>query len=417
MYYYLTGASKEQMRLTGIQIENFRCFNQISVPLKSRVNLLIGNNGSGKSAVLDAIAVGLGAVLTHLPDCSGISFKLKDIRQLNNRFLPYAKVDLQSNNGVEWDRTIRRDKSRETIKLVPPSKGIKELIYFLDIDIIDKYNNENDFILPVFAYYGVSRAILDIPLRRRGFKKAVNRFSALAKSLEAVSRFKSAFIWFYNKENEENRLQKEKKSFDETLKELDVVRKAIQTMFPDLHDPHIEVNPLRFMIKKDSESLSIDQLSDGYKTMFGLIIDLSSRLAMANPGLENPLEGEAIVMIDEVDLHLHPKWQKRIVGDLIKTFPNTQFILTTHSPYLIESLNNHLKRDKIKSMKLDQEIEVIIPLDKEEVSAYLLEDNAVTSLMDKDAGLIDDRFLEDFNDINRIYDKMRDIEWDKEKDD
>ena len=399
------------MRLTGIEIENFRCFNQISVPLKSRVNLLIGNNGSGKSAVLDAIAVGLGVILTHLPDCSGISFKLRDIRQFNNRLFPYSKLELKANNGIEWDRTIRRDKSRETLQQVPSSKGIKKLISYLDKEIIDKYNNENDFILPVFVHYGVSRAILDIPLRRRGFKKPVNRFSALAKSLESASRFKSAFIWFYNKENEENRLQKEKKSFNETLKELDVVKKAIQTMFPDLHDPHIEINPLRFMIKRQGESLSIDQLSDGYKTMFGLIIDLSSRFAMANPGMENPLEAEAIVMIDEVDLHLHPKWQKRIVGDLIKTFPNTQFILTTHSPYLIESLNNYLKRDKIKSMNLDKEIEAIIPLNQNEVSAYLLEDDSIVSLLDKETGLIDDRFLEDFNDINRIYDKMRDIEW------
>jgi predicted ATP-binding protein involved in virulence len=87
-----------------------------------------------------------------------------------------------------------------------------------------------------------------------------------------------------------------------------------------------------------TEPLYLDQLSGGYKLILSLVIDLARRMAMINPGLEDPLQSEGIVMIDEIDLHLHPKWQQRIVHQLRRTFPNIQFILTTHSPQVLTTL-------------------------------------------------------------------------------
>ncbi len=400
------------MKIRSIALDNFRCFENLRIHLQDKINLFIGNNGSGKSAVLDALSVGLGVIATHLPGISGVSFKKNDLRQVDNQDLPYTRVGLESTDGIRWDVTRKRDKSVSTTKIVPPAKGIKELTIFLNADVIDRHNNRENFILPFFAYYGVSRAILDIPLRRRGFQKNQTRFDALAWSLDALSRFRSAFIWFYNKENEERRLQKERKSFDVTLKELDVARSALAKVFPDLSEPHIEVNPLRFMMKKNGQSYSLDQLSDGYKTMLGLILDVSSRMAMANPEHANPLESEAILIIDEIDLHLHPSWQQRVIGDLMRTFPNAQFLFTTHSPYVIESVNNHLKREKISNLAIDdQAIAHIEPLSPDHTGAYLLEDGSATDIMNHELGLIDDKLIAHFNEINRLYDKMRDIEW------
>jgi len=268
------------------------------------------------------------------------------------------------------------------------------------------------FDLPVIAYYGVSRALLEVPLRRRGFPRQYSRLEALSGALQADSRFKSAFMWFYNKENEEHRLQKERKSFDVTLPELNAVREAISRMMPDISEPHIALNPLRFAVRRGTEELDIMQLSDGYKTLLGLVIDLSVRMAQANPHRDNLLDAEAVVLIDEIDLHLHPTWQQRVVEDLLRTFTNTQFVLTTHSPFIVESINNLMKRHRISSLPMDEEIKLLLPLDPSDCSAYLMtESDGAVSILDEELGLFQDKLLDCFNELSQTYEAMRDLEW------
>jgi predicted ATP-binding protein involved in virulence len=399
------------MKIDKITLENYRCFEDLEMNFNSKVNIIIGNNGGGKTTVLDAIATLLGTISTHLPSISGINFKKNDITETEAKQKPYTRLSIDMDNNISWDKIQRRDKSTKTQEAIPKGIGQKEIKEYLDNEVINKLNEDQPFNLPLFVYYGVNRAILDLPLTRKGFTERGSRILALENSLDATSRFRKAFMWFYNKENEEFRIQKEKRSFDETLKELDIVRNAITSMFPNISKPHIETNPLRFTVTKDNQKQSIEQLSDGYKTMLGLVIDLSSRFAMANPHLDNPLEAEAIVMIDEIDLHLHPSWQKRVLQDLVTLFPNTQFIVTTHSPYIVESLNNNLKKSKIKDFEIvSDEINKIKPIDKSEVRVYLLEDNQKIDILDDEYGLVDDRLLNNFNEINNLYDKMREIE-------
>ncbi|GEK72006.1 MULTISPECIES: AAA family ATPase [Halomonas] len=401
------------MKLKCLTLENFRAKPSLSMTLGPRLTLLMGANGSGKTTLLDGIAIGLGEILTYLPGVSGMTFKKRgDIHQRDNHLAPYTRVSLETAQGLGWDRLQRRDNSKKTAGEIPPGRGVKALKQYLDSSVVEPWAAGESFELPVFAYYGVSRALLDLPLSRKGFPKSHERFDALTNALNADTRFKSAFVWFYNKENEEHRLQKQHKSFDVTLPELDAVRRAITRLFPDLSEPHIELNPLRFAVKQEGEWLNIAQLSDGYQTLLGLVIDLSSRMAMANPQLDDPLAAEAVVMIDEVDLHLHPEWQRRVLGDLLATFPNTQFIVTTHSPFIVEALNNHLKRSQLDGFDIASEtIRSLLPLSPEAVAAYHVTPNEAQSLMDVDLGLLDDKLLGHFNAINRLYDEMRDIEW------
>jgi predicted ATP-binding protein involved in virulence len=384
----------------------------------SRLTLLVGENGSGKTSVLDALAIGLGAVLTHLPKVSGISFRDNDIRQKEDRRAPFVRVELETTEGLKWDRTARRDKSKKTYSSSSAKAGVQNLRRYLDEHIIDPFNADESFSLTVFSYYGVSRALLDVPLRRRGFPKTHQRFEAMENALNSISRFKSAFVWFYNKEFEEQQKQKELRDFDFRLPELEAVRQAITRIFPDISKPHIKVNPLRFEVKQGGESLDITQLSDGYKTLISLVIDLASRMALANPEMPNPLDGPAIVMIDEIDLHLHPEWQRRVVGDLLAAFPNTQFILTTHSPYIVASINNHLMRHHIRKFELfDDELEKILPLAPEEVTAFFITDDEEIDLMDAEIQLLDDKLIHPFNAISEVYERMRDIQWEQRKND
>ena len=406
------------MKINNLKLVSFRAIKKLEIQLGSRLTLLIGENGSGKTTILDALAIGLGAILSYLPKSSGISFRKTDIRQINGNLDPYTRVEIKAIGGLKWDRTDRRDKSKNTTASIPPAIGLHQLRKYLDETIINPSNESRSFQMPVFCYYGVSRALLDVPLRRRGFPKTHQRFEALDNALNAVSRFKSSFVWFYNKENEEQRKKIELKDFGYKLPELEVVRKAISRIFPDITEPHIMLNPLRFAVKKDGEVLDIAQLSDGYKTLLSLVIDLASRMAIANPENSDPLSASAVVLIDEIDLHLHPEWQRRVIGDLLNVFINAQFILTTHSPFIVEAINLHLQRYKVLDSSIkDANLKEIQPVSPEDVVAYSISDQQLQSLLDKDVNLLDDRLIQSYNKLSGMYDQLRDIQWEYRKHD
>lgn len=396
------------MKIDKLTLNNFRSFEELSVNAGNRLTLLIGENGKGKSTILDGIAVALGAVLTSLPGVTGISFKKTDLRQFNNKRADFMRVRIKTVSGLSWERLGRRDKNVSFTLGFREALGLGQLRKYINEIILDPMSNNNEVELPVLAYYGVNRALLDVPLRRRGFPKSHKRFEAYNNALNSTSRFKSTFIWFYNKENEELRRQKELKSFDFKLPELETIRKAISLMFNDLSEPHILTNPLRFVVKAGDEILDITQLSDGYKTLLSLVMDLASRMALANPHLENPLNSPAIVLIDEIDLHLHPEWQKNVVGQLLSTFPNTQFFLTTHSPYIVESVNNLLMKYKLQenNIQFSEEIEKLFPLSYEDTAVYHCGYSSVDSLLDPDIKLIDDKLINPYNNIAGIFDNM-----------
>lgn len=120
-----------------------------------------------------------------------------------------------------------------------------------------------------------------------------------------------------------------------------------------------QLRELRFW--KGDMQLRIQQLSDGERASLSIILDLSRRLAHANPGLDNPLsEGSAIVLIDEIELHLHPSWQRKIMENLTQTFPSCQFIVTTHSPQIIGEVDSNCLRllenseGKVKCIEINQ---------------------------------------------------------------
>jgi predicted ATP-binding protein involved in virulence len=104
---------------------------------------------------------------------------------------------------------------------------------------------------------------------------------------------------------------------------------------PDFKNLTERRNPLRMEVEKYGERLIVNQLSDGEKCLMEMVGDIARRMAMANPVRGNPLEGEGIILIDEIDLHLHPRWQRMIVPKLTAVFPNCQFLISTHSPHVI----------------------------------------------------------------------------------
>ncbi|WP_342323150.1 AAA family ATPase [Kosakonia sp. BYX6] len=359
------------MKIAKITLTNFRCFENTEVKLHPRLTILIARNGAGKSTLLDAIALGLGSFLTRLPGVSGLSFKKTDFRIKPDGKQPaYMRIQCESVDGVVWDRTERRDKAKKTLKEIPPGMGLKALNERVDT-FINAHNDGEPYTLPVFIYYGTGRGVFDVPMRKRDFKSKFTRFEALDGALESKTNFRRFVQYFYGLEERESRLQKEHRSFDVELPELSAIRLAVKRLMPQFSNIR-SVEPAGIMVdwqknyvalegdennpdatnqikltplpesgnvkKTEIHQLKIEQLSDGYRTTLAMVMDIAARLAEANPFSTNPLESEGIILIDEVDLHLHPEWQREFLPRLVDVFPNLQFIVSTHSPFILQSV-------------------------------------------------------------------------------
>ncbi|WP_306392904.1 AAA family ATPase [Telluria beijingensis] len=358
------------MKLDRLFLKNFRCFDELSIDFGKRLTVIIADNGAGKTALLDAIAIGFGRFLMKLPGVTGRSSSLTDLRIVEDEqaspFLMLAwEATTRDGREIKWagrrrrnasvtDAAIARQLNAEQLAVL--NRGLREIDDFT-LELIKADTDRQPYVLPVMAYYGTNRAIREEVMKRRGFKKEFSRFDALARAMEPDSQFRSAFEWFNAMEDAERREREKRRDFDYIHPELQVVRDAIIRLLPSgFSRPRTEIRPLRFVIdRKDSDgsarTLRVSQLSDGYRVVLGLTMDFARRLAQANPHIVvrdkesvNPLDLPAVALIDEVDLHLHPSWQQRIITDLMQTFRNTQFIVTTHSPQVLSTV----KRENVR---------------------------------------------------------------------
>ena len=332
------------MKLKFVEIENFRAIEKIHLPLQPHITVLHGANAHGKTSVLSAIAIGLGAVPTLLPDVSGINFLKKDRRDGKG----CTRVLLTTTEDITWERTSGakrragwswgKDKIQEpTLKY--PQRDLKQWLSGIAL----KGWGGTNINLPILAFYDTERAVTHLTKKSGRPKNTPSRYAALSGALSARTNFRELFEWFYMKENEELREQKERHNHDYRLKDLSAVREAISTMIDDVTEPHVEFRPLRLVVSEQvdgapSKNRNFDQLSGGYQAVIALAADLAWRMAQGNPYLSNPLKSEAVILIDEIELHLHPSWQQRILGDLRRTFPNAQFIVSTHSPQVLTTV-------------------------------------------------------------------------------
>lgn len=337
------------MKLKAIHLQHFRCFSDFNITFDEQLTVLVARNGMGKTSILDAAAILLGSFLTHLPNVSGLSFKKTDFQLLNAEGAkpPFMRLRATTHNHLSWDRTEKRDNSKATSKAIPIAEGMKALHNYVDT-FIDAENKQAPLELPVFIYYGAGRGVFDVPQRKRGFGKNFKRFDALIGALESRTNFRRFVEYFYALEDRETRLQKDERSFDVEIPELKTIRKAVSTLLPEFSNPRsadaagiqLDWSPA----SQDKKTLRIDQFSDGFRTTLAMVMDIAARMAEANPHLEDALQSEGIVMIDEVELHLHPGWQQTILLGLMRTFPNVQFIVSTHSPQVVSAVESECLR-------------------------------------------------------------------------
>lgn len=183
-----------------------------------------------------------------------------------------------------------------------------------------------------------------MPERRRNFADTFERWDAYIGAPQPNTDFKRFINWFDLQEDDERREKIDRNDTSYQSPSLTAVKTALSSFIGRrCSNPRILNRPLRFVVDETLENgtvreLRLEEMSDGYKIIIAMVADIASRMVEANPVTEecpNPLHASGIILIDEIDLHLHPKWQREILKQLNTTFPNIQFIVTTHSPVIV----------------------------------------------------------------------------------
>lgn len=335
------------MQINRLTLTNFRAFEQAEFEFEPGMNLLVGINGVGKSTVLDAIRILLSQLLpiVGVSKSKRLDFDVKDIT-VECDWLYTSLVCNIAGVSLEYESRRWREKnikhSSEPIENddgnLPELKRLREILDehlpqelkgMKQKDIL-KYLKASEQ-QPLALYFSTRRSLANMATPSKQ-SSAGNQAAAFADALTYRElRLREFAEWLLVQEA----LVKEGVKLAE--QHLSVLNNAVTNFI----DTCTGLEPIReptttLLLNKGGMKLDVRWLSDGERGILALILDLARRLSQANPELENPLQdGKAVVLIDELDLHLHPRWQRNIVKKLTTTFPNCQFIATTHSPQII----------------------------------------------------------------------------------
>jgi predicted ATP-binding protein involved in virulence len=395
------------MKLSKVEITYFRCFESLAIDLQSDINVIVGANGAGKSSILDAIAVALYEVIVangaggkRQRAAQGAALEPTDIYidpsaadtiegrqsyvQVRATAIDFYEVDEFTETPLtgqpitlEWSEHIRYTPPNTFSYDTRASERLSRLNrYFETIwQEIRKSSPQALIPLPVVAYYRASRRINEMPDLGDIFKVDLSRIEAFANALNAGATFTAMCQWLYLRENEELRAQAGRGDTDPTeFSSLRAIRQALKSTIEGVERIYFDGSPPRLMIDLKNlygspEALELAQLSDGYRNLLALVLDFARRLAQANPNWPNPLEAPGILVIDEVELHLHPRWQQTIIPSLRSAFPNTQLIVSTHSPAVLTTV----RREHIHLLGSDHQFEYL----PEDVGTYGAENSRV----------------------------------------
>ena len=326
------------MMLQEIRLVNFRGIADMTLPFTTTTTAILGVNGVGKSSVLDALAIALSNMTERI---AGQAARARDISpdDIKND-AAYARIQVTAELGIDTPTTWAIARNRKAGK--HPAERSSDLdqlnahTRLFNGRMLYAEANHQPTHLPLAVYYDVHRAVLDVPLRVREKLKNTPREAYYDALGHGGTDFRGFFAWFRDREDAENeRIRDEATYLD---RDLQAVRAAVEA-FTQFTDLRIRRKPsLRMTVKKNAAELNVLQLSDGEKCLLALVGDLARRLSLLNTDKDNPLHGEGVVLVDEIDLHLHPRWQRSVVASLERTFPNCQFIITTHSPQVVGEL-------------------------------------------------------------------------------
>ena len=348
------------MKLKTLMLENFRGFEQFQCHFSSGINVLVGLNGYGKSSLLDAIAVAYGQFLSGFGTSTDRPIRESDIHlkkvlinddhfSMELQFPVTVSATIFEEETtlfpVHWARYRNTQKSTGT-KNPELSNLAKNLANMVQSGAVPS--------LPLFAYYGTNR------LWNQSFEPS-NDMPDLAKNsrLEGyrdwnkpTTNYRSFSNWLYQETLANFEQEMKNQSFltntgmskSNIYKDhLNALGKALNTILQPSgwSNVHYSATAKQVVATHSIQGdVPLSLLSDGVRNMIGMVADIARRAIQLNPQMGNHaiIDTQGIVLIDEVDMHLHPQWQRSILGSLEKAFPNIQFIVTTHSPLVISDV-------------------------------------------------------------------------------
>lgn len=344
------------MKLEKIRITNYRCFKDADIEFDDHATLIVGKNGAGKTAILDAVAVAVSTFLLGIDGGVSRSISKDDARyefhDLDGTVDPQHQFpvsiesigDCLDNCDVKWMRSLNSESGNTTVKeareLTNISKDAQKRIM----------TGDKSLILPLISYYGTGRLYVQKKEKKNiksltEFKRQVGYVDCMA----AESNEKLMLNWFQIQTLKSLQEQQRTGKVEKSLL-LKTVESAICKCFERISgsknaDIVFDLDTHRLVLNFEGtdgslQKFAMDEMSDGYKNTLSMIGDIAYRMAVLNPMLGDKVleETAGVVVIDEIDLHLHPQWQQTIISDLNTIFPKIQFIVSSHAPAVINSV-------------------------------------------------------------------------------
>ena len=349
------------MKVEWLHVENFRGFENRDFSFSPQFNLIIGDNGLGKTSVLEALAIAIGSWFLGIRGYDGRNIQDRDIRRetifTDKRFnfkthLPVVVEagGIVAGESISWKRELQSDakRAKTLFKDAIQLKTVAENAYHLA--------RQGNLRLPLIAYYGAGR-LWQVPKDTEKSaavrKKQPQDFDLDEGGESDAAYFTDRFVGYrYSVDNRVNprflmrwMAYERRSEIDEEITSFSfrAVLMAIQRALPEVKNVRFSIRHETLIINfNDGRVLPFSDLSDGYRNAITIIGDIAAKAGLLNSHLGKRVldETDGVVLIDELDLHLHPRWQRRIIEDLRRTFPKIQFICTTHSPFLIQSLQS-----------------------------------------------------------------------------
>lgn len=356
------------MYLSRIHIENFKGIKNADFDFDRSINIIIGNNGTGKTSILEAAAVALGGFLSGIDGVNTIHFSKDEIRRENqltgtgSNNIIYktpicveAHIELQTENKGEPElyKFVRQKKSiksaRSTVEPRDISRAARQMI------------EDRHAVLPVISYQSFSRVSNQKKDKwENPFQEDYSRVVGYVDCLEEAANDKMLTNWC-------KRMEQISWQQDKPILEYEVVKRTVSKFMQYMQDDgdiyiYYDKRTEELVYSDREEVLPIRLLSSGFRNLLGMVFDIAYRMAVLNPDLlEDIVEATpGIVLIDEIDLHLHPSWQWKVIDALKNTFPKVQFIVTTHSPIIVASCKDeNLVMLQLEDAFLDKPSEIV----------------------------------------------------------